>query len=538
MKKNTYLILALLILVFANFSLLAQKTKKETSIHNAVRRGNIELVKEMVIKNPNLINLKNKDGWTPLFIASWSVNKELVEFLVLSGADVKISASDGYTPLHNIIAGADYSKDAYATMVFLIDKGADVNAKSHEGMTPLHWAARGGKVKIAEFLIANGAKINAITNSGDTPLHLASRNGFKDFIEKIIELGGSTEVFNNVGALCLTETVTNGFLESTKLLIDGEANINICTKLNNRSLLHLASIYGFAEIVEYLIKKGLDVNQLDINNKKPIDYAIQYHHNDIVTLLQNNNSNPELKKVNTANIKAEEAKVIVWRVWGGWAVKIKTNLIILSYWERKQLPTNPCLANGYINPEEIKEMKSYFFVNRYHPQPGGKRIYNLEKELNDITFFQHKIIYNKDVQNTILVGSRETTKIKNLKATSISQPGGLGYFLEIDSIKIFSPFMNEIREPEKNFKNEVDYVASKSGFCDIAFLNVDTKSNNTQKESLEGLYYSIDKLKPKKVFVEIGNEEIRETVINKLKREYPNIEFYGYAFPGDHYILM
>jgi len=541
MRIKNYISIAILVLLLP-LPLFGQDKSNKLSIQDAIVRGKIDLVKEMISENPKRVNIKNQDGWSPLFLASWTVNKELVEFLTLNGANVNTSDKNGYTPLHNVIAGADYNEDAYEIVVFLVENGSIINSSSFEGLTPLHWAARSGKANIAEFLIINGANIDAKDNVGDTPLHIASKNGHLSFVEKIMELGGKVEILNNEGSSCLFESVIGGYPEIVQLLIEGGSDYSYCTELNDQSLLHLSSIYGFAEISEYLIDLGMDINQNDRFSNTPIEYAIRYKHRDIVKLLRNKgakeNASEIIQKVsNSLQSKTSKGEAIVYKIWGGWAVKSTNYFTILGYWENKQLPSNLCMANGYINPDEVGKFKSLYFVNRYHPQPGGKKIYDIEEYFNDITYFQHSNIYNKDVDHSLYVSARNTVMISDNKIVPFDQPGGLGYYIEIDSIKIFSPFMNIIENPDESFIEEVDFIAATEGKCDIAFLKINTESKDVQKRSFQGLYYSIDKLKPKIVFLNIDDFELRETTINNLKLEYKDIDFYSYNFPGDHFLV-
>jgi len=53
----------------------------------------------------------------------------------------------------------------------LLIHGANVNAKNNKGVTPLHIAVLLGAVKIAEMLIKYGAYMNARDDEGNTPLH-------------------------------------------------------------------------------------------------------------------------------------------------------------------------------------------------------------------------------------------------------------------------------------------------------------------------------------------------------------------------------
>jgi len=58
----------------------------------------------------NFINAKNKDGQTPLMLASWENHYTLIELLVNAGTDVNITDKDGDTAISLIMMKLDSSK--------------------------------------------------------------------------------------------------------------------------------------------------------------------------------------------------------------------------------------------------------------------------------------------------------------------------------------------------------------------------------------------------------------------------------------------
>lgn len=108
---------------------------------------------------------------------------ELLYYLRLDKSLVNYSDSDGYTPLHR----ASYSgnKDC---VNYLLKYGANIEAKTNEGWTPLHCAVRWNNVVVAEHLINRGADINAVSSGGNTPLHIAASNGRFSITCDIIQL--------------------------------------------------------------------------------------------------------------------------------------------------------------------------------------------------------------------------------------------------------------------------------------------------------------------------------------------------------------
>ena len=137
--------------------------------------GNVEKVQSFIDTGTD-VDATDKDGDTLLIQASILGYNEIVELLIVSGADVNFATSGdellaGYTALIWATAG-----DNTETVELLIANGADVNATSEAGVTALIQASYGGSAEIVELLIANGAKVNVTDNDGNTSLDLAKEN--------------------------------------------------------------------------------------------------------------------------------------------------------------------------------------------------------------------------------------------------------------------------------------------------------------------------------------------------------------------------
>jgi ankyrin repeat protein len=68
-------------------------------------------------------------------------------------------------------------------------------------------------------------------------------------------------------------TLSEGKVESARLLIQHEANVNVMDN-DNQTALHLASSNGCAEIVQLLIQHGADVNTQDKRCSTPLHLAL------------------------------------------------------------------------------------------------------------------------------------------------------------------------------------------------------------------------------------------------------------------------
>jgi len=111
--------------------------------------------------DPNATNIIN--GLTPLHYATAEGNKDIVELLLVNGANVNAKANDGSTPL-SIAAHGDH-KDAAAV---LLANHAEVNAKANDGTTPLTAAFCGDHKDIVELLLTNKAEADLATLDGKT----------------------------------------------------------------------------------------------------------------------------------------------------------------------------------------------------------------------------------------------------------------------------------------------------------------------------------------------------------------------------------
>jgi len=144
----------------------------EHPIFDAAENGNIEELRELLEKNPNLINLKTSNGnITPLMIGIYHF--DVVNFLLSRGADVNLKDDSGMTAL--IFASAFKIE----IVALIASKGADVNAKSDYGTTALNMAIKCNKIDIIEYLINKGADVNLADNYGRTPLTKALKQGYK-----------------------------------------------------------------------------------------------------------------------------------------------------------------------------------------------------------------------------------------------------------------------------------------------------------------------------------------------------------------------
>ncbi|MFQ5779665.1 MAG: ankyrin repeat domain-containing protein [Nitrospiria bacterium] len=170
------------VLVFA-FVLFIPMHSYGSELISAARSGDALKVGHLINKGVN-IDETEKDGMTPLWIASAGGYTDIVKLLITAKADVNLAENNGMTPLG--IASAAGHTDIVRQ---LIRAKADVNAATTSGVTPLYMASAEGRTDIVKQLITARADVNLATKSGATPLFAASAAGHADIVHLLMEAG-------------------------------------------------------------------------------------------------------------------------------------------------------------------------------------------------------------------------------------------------------------------------------------------------------------------------------------------------------------
>ena len=140
------------------------------SIYNAIARGDVKKVKNLIEEGKFDVNKSDKNGRTPLFFAVRVDNLEIVQLVIDARADVSVRDKDGATPLY-------YVRNDVEIAELLIKNGAEVEAEDTWGRYPIYGVV---SKKVAEVLIEHGATIeNKKTRYGRLPFHSRDwlRNG-------------------------------------------------------------------------------------------------------------------------------------------------------------------------------------------------------------------------------------------------------------------------------------------------------------------------------------------------------------------------
>lgn len=140
----------------------------------------------------------------------------------------------------------------------LIKKGANVNARDGVGNTCLMLACDFNNFETVSFLLSKKANVDFVNQFGYTALHFAvQKNDLK---------------------------VVRLLINSSEAIV--EKMINKKDDLGNTPL-HLAIDSGNANVVDFLVKKGADLNIRNSQGERPLDIARKKQYFKIIEVLAN-----------------------------------------------------------------------------------------------------------------------------------------------------------------------------------------------------------------------------------------------------------
>lgn len=132
------------------------------------------------------VNTRDAYHYTPLALAAWSGQSDVLQVLLQAGAADSINQRDteeGVTPLHAaVIVCRDLESAAPDNVFHLLAAGADANIPDRDGWTPLHSCAFYHLPQLIPALLAAGADSTRRDHWGNTPADIAKEKGFDDIV--------------------------------------------------------------------------------------------------------------------------------------------------------------------------------------------------------------------------------------------------------------------------------------------------------------------------------------------------------------------
>ncbi|WP_353272555.1 ankyrin repeat domain-containing protein [Wolbachia endosymbiont (group A) of Urophora cardui] len=346
-----------------------------TPLHCAADNDNKLDISRAILNRNADIEARTNVGETPLHIANAYGQLKIIELLIDKGASLEAKTNDGLTPLHVAI---QHNSATPEIIEFLLNKGVNIEAKTKDDWTPLHYAVFKDRLDIVKVLSSRGANIEAKNKDGKTPLDLAIQGNYTDIVgflkqtqldKKLltaIENGDLPEVRKFVSQGASVNAIEVGIFGRKPIHIAAEKNYkDIIEFLLGKGVsvddtsnygwtpLHYTASKGCLEVAKFLVDKGANINPQNVYGREPIHIAAEHDNKNIIELLLN-------KGVSVNEVDKDGWMPLHWASWNG-------HLDIIEYLVGKGANINTKDRNGKM-PLDIARDKGHDNVVEYLQQ--------------------------------------------------------------------------------------------------------------------------------------------------------------------------
>ena len=229
-----------------------------------VQKNYLSCVKEFLRckANPNIKNTNT--GLSPLHVAGYNDNIEMIKILLENGAEIDLEDNEGNTP---ICFCARFGNEK--SIKFLKEKGADIYKRNKSKISPIETCIQYGHKKSMEIFLEFGYEINNISQGEMSLLGVATINNNIEIINYFVEKGADINLRDGLGYTPIFYSIIaeSGYL--LKYYLEKGVDINILCKDNN-SLLYYSLQNKSDEIFNILIDRDINVNTYSNKGISPL----------------------------------------------------------------------------------------------------------------------------------------------------------------------------------------------------------------------------------------------------------------------------
>ncbi len=295
------------------------KPHGETALWIAVAsQGNTNVVR-LLLENKAKVDLSNKLGQSPFWIASHNGHSDTAKVLLKYGADVNLKDRYGRTPLWAVANSQSHHQDKSTIMLLLAQENINVNITDVNGQSPLWIATKQGNIDACKCLMLYGAdpdmkdkhgqssvwaaafygqlailkifvnpysspvNFEAADDTGQSPLFAAASQGHTHVVELLLQHGANERYHDTNGYSPLLVAGRNDKIDTFTTLLKLEDNIHdtavfdhCCNfGLDRLKMLHIAIEKEDIILLQKTLDAGADKDVKDRQGYTALHRAIQ-----------------------------------------------------------------------------------------------------------------------------------------------------------------------------------------------------------------------------------------------------------------------
>jgi L-ascorbate metabolism protein UlaG (beta-lactamase superfamily) len=287
-----------------------------------------------------------------------------------------------------------------------------------------------------------------------------------------------------------------------------------------------------------LLAAGADRAARDSQGRTPLELAVRYGNRRVADALGGAfaaaaASSPAKPAPLAPAPKIGEA-IVTYLGHMGWAVRTANHFMVFDYDGRSVPPDEPSLANGSINPAEIKDLSTTVFITHGHLDHYAPGVFDWKKTVKDIAYVAGFKPEGKE--DYVFMAPRETKTLGGLDiTTTMGNDEGVGFFVQVDGVTIFHSGDHSAAGGE-SFTPEIDFLAGRGLRADLLFMPI---SPTGDPEMNQGVHYAMTRLSAVAVFP--GHVSGREDVAREFARDAAKAgmtaPIHCLEFGGDHFAV-
>jgi len=476
-----------------------------TLLHIAAYQGHTGALDALIGLGLDVNAAPNQYGHTPLMAALWFNHFDAVQLLIDRGANIQHRDSHGESLLHNAAAQGNFD-----LAQLFIEHGLDVNVTDNNGATPLAMAAA-GQPEMVRWLIERGANVQQMGDSAATPLAMAVGLGDTASVRLLLDAGAEVNCRGWGTDMPLYLAVQGHSPDIAGTLIAHGADLSATDPNYGYTPLHLAAVLGYGEIAELLVSHGMAVDTKDKEGRTPYFYAAQYGHKTVADFLASKGADVSGAPTNyetPAEVTgpAKEGDAAIWYLGhSGWGIRTQRHFLVFDYQEEDGLPDVPSMRNGFVVPEEFKDLNVIVFSSHDHGDHYDTVIFRWRDQIPNISYvFGHQ---PADRQGYEYIPPRESRTYDGVKVSTIAATdAGVGFIVEVGGLTIFhaGDHASATVDLPPAYTGEIDYVAANWPRIDVAFMPIFGCRIGTPEAVQAGVVHALGKLHPRICFPQHG----------------------------------